>query len=137
MNDDIFSSCSHCNDGRKLKLVCSECFESMCKATAAFQERSARIHPLLMENHDLGYEVNMLEEKITKLKARLDAYENGIAPEDAKPGKSYYIKYRGEWQSALTNENGVFTYDADERADVQVYPSRLYPLPKRKEEAND
>lgn len=67
-----------------------------------------------------------------ELKARLRAYEEGIKPEDAKPAVTYYIKYNGNWQAARTAKGNIYTFDETDRAEVQIYPSRLYPLPLQK-----
>ncbi|GJM01926.1 MAG: hypothetical protein DHS20C08_04270 [Rhodomicrobium sp.] len=69
-----------------------------------------------------------------ELKAELSAFKEGIKPEDAKPAVTYYVKYNGNWQIVRTAKGNIYTFDETDRAEVQIYPSHLYPLPHQQKE---
>lgn len=74
-------------------------------------------------------EIKELKVENEKLRQEISAYKEGIAVEDAKPAVTYYVKYNGNWQIVRTAKGNIYTFDETDRAEVQIYPSRLYPLP--------
>lgn len=90
---------------------------------------------LMKENHNLGFKIDSLTERLGEIEPRLKAYEEGVPPSEADKGRVYYIEYRGAWHSVSMRKSGIFVYDTEDRAEVQVYPPRLYPLPQQKEES--
>lgn len=134
-------SCSSADD------ICDNCLDEY---TTLFKENAAlrkEISELKEENKQLfemscaqGDFANDDAAEIEKLKTRLRAYEEGIAPEEADKKYVHLIETLETFEKVSWSELDLAWLPHDTRSTRMFYPQdikRLYPSPYRKRKANE